>query len=141
MASSKEFADARAVLVLPGHTHSESVETREREPFLQGGRSANRVVGRQVQAPDLFLGDGNAICGAIGLLENPSQADLRPLRAHHRAAAFVAGAARIRVDALDRARSHWLVSGFRGRVMMAGRSTLHADSQRLSRAVFMLHWR
>jgi hypothetical protein len=37
------------------------------------------MVGRQVQAPDLFLGESNAIRSATGLLENRSRADLRPL--------------------------------------------------------------
>ena len=83
------------MLILPLRTNSESEETRPKKRFLQGGRSANRVVGRELERANVRLQGQDAVAGSASLLGWRLQAYLRPQRSGKRPAAFVSGTARI----------------------------------------------
>ena len=83
------------MLVLLVRTNSESEETREKKRFLQGGRSANRVVGRELERTNARLERQDAVAGSASLFGWRRQAYLCPQRSGKGPAAFVSGAARI----------------------------------------------
>ena len=126
------------MLVLPLRTNSESEEARERKRFLQGGRSANRVVDRELERANVRLERQDAVAGSASLLGWRLQAYLCPQRSGKRPAAFVSGTARIGMEIIfaDGAGWRWFVS--LGSHVVAGRRSLRLRSQRRPHTVFVL---
>jgi hypothetical protein len=108
---------------------------------LEGGRSANRVVGGELNTAKVRLERGDAAGDSARLAGWRPQAHLGPQRSGKGPAAFMAGTARIRPKtiAAGRSRRNGFVSG-RCPVVVAGRSTLGPGMQRHPRAMFVLLW-